>query len=44
MSIGDLPEILSQQILIGIILVGRLGVSVVAIYHGGGVWRWERRG
>ena len=26
MSIGDFPEILSQQILLGIILVGRLGV------------------
>ena len=26
MSIGDFPEILSQAILVGIILVGRLGV------------------
>ena len=27
MSIGDSPEILSQRILVGIILVGRLGVA-----------------
>ena len=26
MSIGDFPEMLSQQLLVGIILVGRLGV------------------
>ena len=29
MSIGDFPEIMSQQILVGIISVGRLGVLVV---------------
>ena len=27
MSIGDFPESLSQQILVGIMLVGRLGVA-----------------
>ena len=26
MSIGKYPEVLSQQILVGIVLVGRLGV------------------
>ena len=28
LSKGDFPEMLSQRILVGIILVGRLGVSV----------------
>ena len=31
MSIADFPEILSQQILVGIILVGKLGVYPIRI-------------
>ena len=30
MSIGDFPEILSRAMLVGTILVGRLGVSISA--------------
>ena len=29
MSIGNVPEIMSQHILVGIVLVGRLGVGLV---------------
>ena len=31
MSIGDFPESLSQAILVGIILVGRLGVYAIIL-------------
>ena len=29
MSIGDFPEVLSQRVLVGTILVGRLGVIII---------------
>ena len=37
-SMGNFPETLSQRILAGIILVGRLGVL-----GGNRMWRWKRR-
>ena len=35
MSIGDLPESLSQAMLVGTMLVGRLGVHVIGYSLGG---------
>ena len=39
MSIGDIPESLSQQILVGIILVGRLGVQLCQAANNAGCSR-----
>ena len=42
MPIGTFPEVLSKQILVGIILVGRLGVSLLRPYSSKGCPGTER--